>query len=94
MGGHINPDLDESGDSHQKFLADLRGELHAALRRGRTYEELSGIMFVGVITIKRFAAGETKKPSTWTVERLVMALDYRIALVPRDMPEIPGELGS
>lgn len=89
----INQDLDESSDSYQIFLADLRGKLHAALKSGRTYEQLADGTYVSPITFRRFAEGETKKPSSYTLLRLTQALGYRLALVPADTPRIPGEAG-
>jgi hypothetical protein len=84
MGGHINPDLDESSDSYQIFLADLRGKLQTALRSGRTYEQIADGTFVAPKTIQNFNEGKTRRPSSWTVERLSLALGYRLALVPID----------
>jgi hypothetical protein len=84
MGGKIKPDLDESSDSYQVFLADLRGKLQAALRSGRTYEQIAEGLIVAPKTIQNFNEGKTRRPSSWTVERLSMALGYRLALVPID----------
>ncbi len=47
----ISPVLDESSDSYQIFLADLRGKLHAALRTGRTYEQIADGLYVSPRTI-------------------------------------------
>lgn len=86
MGGKINPNLDESSDSYQVFLADLRGKLGAALKSGRTYEQIADGLFVAPKTIQNFYEGKTRRPSSWTLERLSMALGYRWVLVPVDEP--------
>ncbi|MFM2424208.1 MAG: hypothetical protein RLZZ70_599 [Candidatus Parcubacteria bacterium] len=91
--GEINQNLDESSDSYQIFLADLRGKVHVALRAGRTYEQIADGLYVSPRTIQAFAEGKTRKPSSFTVERLAMALGFRLAIVPADMPRIPGEAG-
>ena len=76
--GRIHPDLDESSDSYQIFLADLRGKVRAKLTKGATYNSISEGMVVAPKTIQNFVEGVTKKPSSWTVERLAWKLGYRI----------------
>lgn len=64
------------------------------LRTGRTYEQIADGLYVSPRMILAFAEGKTRKPSSWTVERLAMALGFRLALLPAHMPRIPGEVGS
>jgi hypothetical protein len=88
-----NPGLDEASNDHQKFLADLRGELIAQWRGGRSWKDIAVIACVGVGTVQRFAEGTTVQPTAFTVKQLALAVGYRIALVPASMKKIQGEIG-
>jgi hypothetical protein len=88
-----NPGLDEVSSEYQRFLADLRGELIASWRSGRSWKDIATTAYVGVATVQRFAEGTTVQPTAFTVKQLAMAVGYRIALVPASTPKLPGEVG-
>ena len=88
-----NPGLDEASSHYQVFLANLRGEILAAVRHGRTWVDIATTAYVGIETVKRFADGTTVRPTSFTVNQLALALGYRIALVPANTPKIQGEIG-
>jgi hypothetical protein len=85
----INQDQDESGGSYQIFLADLRGKVRVKLAKGATYESLSVGMVVAPKTIQNFVEGVTKRPSSWTVERIAWRLGYRVTFEFVGEPIIP-----
>lgn len=93
MNWKNNPGLDEASNDYQVFLADLRGEILNQAKRGRAWSDIAARAFVGVETAKRFANGDTQRPTSFTVNQLALSAGYRVAIVPAHMPKLPGELG-
>ncbi len=66
--------------------------LRMALRNGRTLEDIAKPAYVGVSTMKNLLDGVTQRPTTWTLDRIMLVLGWRMTFLPADLPRLDVEL--
>ncbi len=102
--GRLNQGLDEgqSGDPRALNLADIRAGVRKMIQDSRG--ELSSykaselgkslVPTMAGSTIMKFASGETKAPSSWTIRKLNKVIGRRLISIPEDaiLPEGSIEL--
>ncbi len=65
--------------------------LRMALRNGRTLEDIAKPAYVGVSTMNNLLDGITKRPTAWTLDRIMLVLGWRMTYLPADLPRFKEE---
>jgi len=66
-------------DDEAKYLEDLRGVVWKEAGTGSgSWKSLAEKAGLADMTVRRFATGETKRPTLFTIRRMLAALNYRL----------------
>lgn len=72
----------ERWNEEQKFLEDLRGLLWGqSWPNGASWATIARDAGVSPATISKFAIGETKRPTVFTVRKIALYFGYRMTFV-------------
>ncbi len=69
----------------------VKDTLRLALQQGRKLEDISAVAYVGVSTMKNLLDGVTKRPTAWTLDRVMYACGWRPTYLPADLPRLEYE---
>lgn len=79
--------------TYQDYIEDLRGIVwNSVAETGMTWKQLAEAAELSVLTVSKFAYGETKKPSSETVFKLEDAVGLRTARVAKSAGRQPDEV--
>lgn len=81
--------------TYEDRMEDLRGIVWNSIKdRGLTWTELSRITNLTIGTISRFASGETKRPSSYTVDALADAVGLEVRYIRKGARIQPDEVNG
>ena len=70
----------KGSDDEHKFLEDLRGDIWSGSSK-ETWKEMGDKAGLSPATVSNFATGNTKRPSLFTIRRLLAARGFRLTWV-------------
>lgn len=74
------------------FIADVQGMVWSSQGVSGTWQQLADKAGLSCSTVRNFATGTTRRPHARTLEKLLGALGFRLAIVPLNHPMMSGEV--
>jgi hypothetical protein len=83
--------LAEAEALFQMRINAVKWMLRMALRNGRTLEGIAKKAYVGVSTMNNLLNDVTRRPTAWTLDRIMGEIGWRMTYLPADLPRLKEE---